>query len=349
MTEKIQKHETTTSLVMAPSGELDAGSDIALKVRVSCACGCKLDGQSVRIIDQYGTLNQTIEIASPQAPPSGDTWAAQPPVEKFTSNGTMPNEDPTSAVINETDEYVVKSPINPGEYTWIALFPSQEKEGVLHDASSASFSFVVKPHRTSMTVWDVPSPIVQSGKFKLKAGVLCSVGCKLTGKKIEIYDADGVNVGTASLSREPWSSSGPMYWAEIELQAPATHGVHDWHAKFSRADQEPASPEDLEHEESAYPFAFATARTPDHAVKLEVIDKKQRTPVANADVALFPEGGFPYRTRTDASGMAAVNVSGGQYEISVAMMDYKNYKTTAQVHGDIAIRAEIVYDPDLGG
>lgn len=348
MTEKIQTHETTTFLVMAPPAELDAGSEMVLKVRVSCASGCKLDGKAVRIIDRDGALVKELELASPEEPHPDETLAVKAAPQEFASDVTTPAED-TTKVVNETDEFVVKSPLKPGEYAWTALFPAQENKDVLHQESSASFSFVVKPHKTSMTVWDVPSPIVLGSKFKLKAGVLCSVGCKLTGKKVEIYDADGANVGAAALSQEPWSNAGPMYWAEVELQAPATHGVYDWNAKFSRPAPEVASPEDLEHEESSFRFAFATARAPDHAVKLQVIDKEQKTPVANADVALFPEGGFPYRTRTDGSGMATLSVSKGHYEISVALMDYKNFKTTAQVDDDVTVQAEIVYEPDLGG
>lgn len=334
MTKEIQQHETSTSLVIAPPAELDAGSDMVLKVRVLCAAGCTLDGQLVRIIDQDGALVKEIEIASSDAPSPDET---------------TPVENAPAAVVNETAEFVVKSPTKPGEHTWAALFPAQEKEGLAHQESSAPFSFIVKPHKTSMTVWDVPSPVVLGGKFKIKAGVLCSVGCKLTSKKIQIFDARGSNVGTASLSQEPWSNAGPMYWAEVELEAPAEQQVYDWTAKFSRPAPEMASPEDLEHEESAYPFAFATTRAPDHVVRLEVIDKEQRTPVPNADVALFPEGGFPYRTRTDALGTASLNVSKGHYEIYVALMDYENYKTTAEVDSDVTIQAEFVYHPDLGG
>jgi hypothetical protein len=95
---------------------------------------------------------------------------------------------------NETDEFIVKALIKPGEYTWTAVFSAQEKEGILHEESLASFSFIVRPHATSMTVWDVPSPIAFNTRFKIKIGVLCSAECKLTGNKVEIYDHQETNL-----------------------------------------------------------------------------------------------------------------------------------------------------------
>lgn len=335
MTGETQLHETTTSLVIVPPAELDAGSEFALKVRVSCAVGCDLARQFVRIIDQNGALVKEIELPSSE--------------ETSPSAKNIPDKDPSEALVADTDEFAVKAPLKPGEYAWTALFPAQERDGVRHNESSALFSFLVKPHPTSMTIWDIPSPVVLGARFKIKAGVLCSVGCKLTGEKIEVFDEQGANVGTGLLSEEPWSYRGPLYWAEVELQAPTAKGVYEWNVRFSRSDRELAPREALEHLESAYPFAFAAASAPDHVVKLEVIDKQERTPVANADVALFQKNGFPYRTRTDAAGMATWNVPKGHYSVLVALMDYKDFKTTAEVDSDLTLKAEIVYDPDLGG
>jgi hypothetical protein len=191
VTGEVQGHETSTSMVKAALLELDAGTDMALKVRVSCSSNCNLQGSKVRIVDDEGAAVKEIELV--------------------TFDGTG----------NETDEFVVKAPIEPGEYTWTAVFPAQEKEGVLHQESSTPFSFIVKPHATSMAVWDVPSPIVFTTKFKLKVGVKCSADCKLTDKNIEIYDQKGGKVATGKLGGVPWSATSALYWAEVNLKPPA--------------------------------------------------------------------------------------------------------------------------------
>ena len=144
MTREAQAHQTSVTLVMAPPTELFAGTDMTFKVRVSCPSNCSLQGDIVRIATEAGDAVAVVELVS------------------------------FDGATNETDDFVVKAPLKPGEYTWRAIFASQEMAGILHEESSAPYSFVVKPHTTSMAVWDVPSPIAFSGKFKIKVGVRCS-------------------------------------------------------------------------------------------------------------------------------------------------------------------------------
>ena len=191
-TEEVKVHEISMSMVKSAPAEVDAGTDIALKVRVSCSSACDLRGQIVKIIDQDVVVANEIELTE--------------------FDGTA----------SETGEFVVKAPTKPGGYTWTAVFPSQDKEGVLHEKCSTPFSFIVKPHATSMAVWDVASPTVLDTNFKLKAGVKCSVECNLTGKEIEIYDHEGAKVATGTLGGVPYSDTVDLYWTEVELKAPGT-------------------------------------------------------------------------------------------------------------------------------
>ena len=307
-TEEVQAHETGTSMVKAALAELDAGADIALKVKVSCSSNCNLQGGKVRIADDQDAVVKEIELTD--------------------FDGT----------VNETDEFVVRAPIKPGGYTWTAVFPAQEKEGVLHEESSTPFSFIVKPHSTSMAVWDVPSPIAFNDKFKIKVGVKCSAECSLTGKKIEIYDHEGVKVATGTLGDVPWSGATALSCAEVGLKAPGTEGYYRWTVKFPEPDLE------LPHEGAAYPFAFVTARQPEHVVTVEVIDKHTKTPIKGAHVLLHP-----YRGYTDERGVARVRVPKGEYELYVSKDDYKEFQTTIEVAGDVTVKAEMIFFPDSGG
>jgi hypothetical protein len=83
------------------------------------------------------------------------------------------------------------------------LRPAQEKEGILHEANSAPFSFIVKRHATSLEVLDAHDPVAFGDEFKIKVGGRCSVECQLTGTQIEIYNQEGAQVAMATLGDVP--------------------------------------------------------------------------------------------------------------------------------------------------
>ena len=303
VTEEVKGHETSTSVVEASIAKFDAGADMALKVKVSCSSACDLRGNIVIIMAQDAAVKQ---------------------IELGFSDGT----------VNETDDFVVKTPTMPGEYTWTAVFPAQEKEGVLHEESSAPFSFTVKPHTTSMAVWDAPSPIVSGAKFRLKVGVRCSAECNLGAKEIEIYNHEGAKVATGTLGGAPWSGTSALYWAEVELEAPSTEGRYTWTVRFPKPDL------GLPHEGSAGTFAFATAKPPEHVVAVEVIDKDKKTPIKGAQVVLHP-----YRGCTDDAGVARVSVPKGEYRVCVFKDEYADFQTSIEVTENAALKAELRFWP----
>ncbi|MBI3949032.1 MAG: hypothetical protein HY314_01050 [Acidobacteria bacterium] len=169
-------------------------------------------------------------------------------------------------------------------------------------------------------------------KFKLKVGVNCSAGCKLTGKKVGIYDHEGAKVATGTLGDVPWPGTTTLYWAEVELEAPVAEGFHRWTVKFPKPDLEPP------HEEASHTFGFrTTARPPEHVVTVEAIDKETKAPIQNADVLLHP-----YRSYADEHGVAKVEVPKGKYELHVSKVsEYKTFQTTVEVGSDITIKAEL--------
>ena len=147
MAADIQSHHTNTEMVHSAPRQVDAGTDVILKVKVSCPSACDLRGREVRIIGQDSTVLKEVPLASFE-------------------------ED-----INETDEFTVKAPIDLGACTWSVMFPRQEIGALTHGESSTPLSFTVKPHSTSIAVWDVPSPVAFHDKFEIKVGVKCSAEC----------------------------------------------------------------------------------------------------------------------------------------------------------------------------
>jgi len=335
---EIKAHQISASMVKAAPAEVAAGADMTLKVRVSCSSTCDLRGKTIRIVAQEAILADEIELS------------------EFDGSAS------------ETGEFLAKAPVEPGAYTWTAVFPAQEKEGVLHQEGSGPFTFIVKPHTTSMAVWDIPFPIVPGATFQLKVGAKCSVGCNLAGKNVAVRDREGARVATGTLSDAPYSDTVALYFAEMELEAPGTVGYHEWTAELPKPELE------LPHEGAFYNFGFATAKPSEHGVTVEVMDKETNTPIKDAEV-YFGHLGPPYRGRTDERGIVRVDLPEDEWELIVSASErmpkgvgyeflgetfttrggeYKLYvpeankdsmqhfRTPVRVDGDMVIKVELV-------
>ena len=57
-------HKTETSIVVTPPAEFEVGTDVALRVKVSCESGCDLRGQAVRVLSQDGALVKEVKLAA---------------------------------------------------------------------------------------------------------------------------------------------------------------------------------------------------------------------------------------------------------------------------------------------
>ncbi len=308
VTEERTVHKTSLSLVKEAPAELDAGTDMTLKVQVACSAGCDLRGHLVRLVNQDGIAVNEIELTG--------------------FDGTA----------NETGEFLAKAPTQPGEYAWTAAFIAQEKEGVLHEGSSTPFSLRVIPHAPSIAVWDIPFPVVTGSRFQVKVGVSCSAGCKLTGQEIEISNHQGARVGTGVLGEEPWPGTSALYWAEVQLSAPGAEGYYDWTVKL------PQSHMDLPHNASAYTWAFGTARPPEHIVTVQVVDEETQAPVPKAQLTLHATG-VPYRSVTDDQGVGRFNVPQGEYTLYVMKRHYKDPQLAVAVAGDLTVKVDLVFAP----
>jgi hypothetical protein len=312
--EEAKAHEVSISMVKAPLTEVDAGTDMTLRIRVSCSSGCDLGGMLVSIADDQGAEVEEAALAE------------------------------FDGASNETDELVVKAPSRPGEYAWLAMFPGQENKGITHEEASASFSFIVKAHSTSIAVWDVPSPVAFHDDFKIKVGVKCSAGCSLAGHKIEIYNHEEEEVATGTLGDAPWSGTSGLYWAEPQLKAPGLEGYLEWTVRFPKPGLE------VPHQEGAHSFGFATGRAPEHLVTVEAVERHSNEPVARVLVLLRPKSGYAYRGLTDESGSAQVRVPRGEYALLVSKGNqYTAFETAIEVSDDVTVKADLAPQYDVYG
>ena len=234
---------------------------------------------------------------------------------------------------NRTGEFVAKAPVTPGEYTWSAVFPAVDKEGVSYLQASTQISFIVKPHASYIVVWETPSAVVVGERFRIKVGMKCSSECDLGRRDFGIYDHDGKQVAMSKVSGDRWLSTG-LHVAEVELHAPAREGLHTWSVRSIGSDNA------IPHDEASISFGIRVVSHPDCRIRVEAIDQASHAPLSGARVVMHP-----YHAVTDEHGIAAVRVAKGAYQLFVAQTDYLTFGLPLEVTEDMTIRAELELEP----
>ena len=295
----------TFSVEVSP-GEVDAGAEMTLKVKASCSPAADLSGQALQIMDQDGALVERAELT------------------EFDGES------------NETSEFAVKAPVEPGAYTWLAVCPALATAGPSSEETSAPFSFTVKPHSTRVVVWDVPSTIESGETFSVKLGVNCSSECRPDGWTVEVRDQDGERRATVTYGGEPWPGTSALYYAEVELSAPDTDGLHTWEAKAL------ADGLHLPHAEAVAPFGVRVVPAPECLLMVVAVDMESQTPVQGAKVVVHP-----YKTFTDERGVAEVRIPKGEYRLFVSGKKYFPFRSDGEIKTDVTIKAELAVDREL--
>ena len=246
-----QKRGQVTCVVDVSPEVVDAGAEMTLHGKVSCAPACDLRGHTLLVKDQAGAGAGSIELT------------------RFDGK------------TNETGEFVVKAPVKAGGYTWLAVCPAVVKAGISYIEASTPVSFTVKPHTTSVVAWDTPSAVVVGERFRTKVGIKCSNECHLTNRDFGIYDHEGAQVATGTLPGDRWPGTG-LYVAEVELEAPAGEGLYTWSVKC------PGSDAGIPHAEGSISFGVRVVSHPEYVVTVETVDKVSQTPLRGARVVMHP-------------------------------------------------------------
>ena len=294
------------------SNVVDAGTDVTLQAKVSCSPACDLRGHTLSIKDQAGA-----EIAG---------------LELTTFDGTT----------NQTRELSAKAPVAAGHYTWSAVSPAFVKAGVSYPEGSSTISFTVTPHTTNVVAWDIPPTIVVGEKFRMKVGIKCSRQCRLANTQFAIYDHEGSHLATGTLSGDLWPGTTALYFAEVEVEAPATEGLYTWSVKgpSTALGTSPQSDGEIAHAEAAVSFGVRVVSHPEYVVRVETIDMENQTPLSGARVVMHP-----YNATTDERGIAEVRVAKGAYKLFVSQTRYVTFGLPVEVTADMTARAELYLEP----
>jgi len=190
-------------------------------------------------------------------------------------------------------------------------------------------------HQTSLAVWDIPTPAAGE-RFSIKVGAKSSAGCVLGARRVEVLDGEAV-VASGHLGDAPWPGTDALFWAEVELQAPDRPGLITLSVCFD------ASELDEPHEGASASFKVSVIARPDHTLTVKVV--ADGVPVEDAIVRLGPT-----RASTDASGVAAVKLAKGRYELVVWKAGYDAPVTPLTIDADaftqIDVRVVPQADPD---
>ncbi len=319
MAEEVEAHGRRTCAVEVSPGDVDAGADLTLKIRVSCPRGDDLTGQRVSVRDQDDKELASAELAEPDDDDDDDD-----------------DEDAYVA-----DGIVLKAPRRAGERTYRVVLLALEMDRISHEETSTEFSFVVRAHAARLNVWGLPSAIVTGERFKLKVGLKCSAGCKLAGKGLTVVDHEGAEIATATLLDDPWPGTSALYFAEAEAEAPGTAGDYKWEVKSAEWEPEPESVSEFPHAAGSFPFGVKVVPAPDYEVTVEARDAQKQTGIKGAHVLLHP-----YRALTDENGVAKVKVVKGTYKLVVSGFAYVAYQNTIDVVDDVTTQAELTLAPD---
>ncbi len=197
----------------------------------------------------------------------------------------------------------------------------------------------MEPHATRIVVWDTPPAIECGAAFRLKVGVKCAAECAAAARQVEIHDADGRTIASAAVGDVPWAGTNALYYAELELRAPATQGLYAWEARAAAVHDEGTS--GVMHPAATVTFQIRTVPAPDCVLTVIAVDARSGAPVPGARVVVHP-----YRAMTDAQGVAELKVPRGAYRLFVSGRDRFPFRGDGEVGGDITIRAEL--DVDVG-
>jgi hypothetical protein len=248
--EEPRTHPTSVALGRPPAAEVDAGTDVVLRIKVSCPYGCDLRGRPINVIAPDGGVvagSRLVDLADHA---------------------------------NETSELAFMAPDEVGEYSWTLVFPKHEAEGLVHEEGSLPIRVKTRAHDTSLAVWGVPSPIVIDHPFRIHVGATCSAGCDLTGKEIQICDETGATLAGGKLGETPWDGTRALYWTEVNLVAPAREGATSRSIRFAPTELQ------LPHDGASARFGFETVKPPQYSVTVKVVQKDAGTPVEDAQVRL---------------------------------------------------------------
>jgi hypothetical protein len=172
-------------------------------------------------------------------------------------------------------------------------------------------------------------------RFAIMVGAKSSGACALNGAMVEIRDDTGAVAGQGMLGDTLWPGTEALYWTEIALDGPRREGRLCWTAAFAAAGLA------LPHVGASAEFSFTAVRPPEHRVAVTVTESCVSTPVEETQIALGP-----WRTATDKTGTAHLEVPEGTYDLTVWKAGFQAASRTVEITADAGVAFQLIRLPE---
>jgi hypothetical protein len=146
-------------------------------------------------------------------------------------------------------------------------------------------------------------------------------------------------MASAAVGEEPLAGTAALHCVELELNAPASVGLHAWEAHAAAVVD--AATGRITHAAASTGFHVRTVHAPECLLRVVAVDARSRLPVPGAKVVVHP-----YHARTNLDGVAELRVPKGAYRLFVTGRDRFPFRADGELDGDVTIRAEL--DEDFG-
>ena len=188
---------------------------------------------------------------------------------------------------------------------------------------------------TSLAVWDVPMPVVAGERFAIKVGAKSGSGRALAGFHVEVSDAAGAVVAIGTLGEAPFAGTEALYWAPLDVPAPAQEQLADYAVRLIPRPSEPAE------QAVASRFSVAVAAKPEHRLNVKITERDTAAALGGVEIRL---GSF--HARTDKAGRAELRVCKGEYQLQLWRTAHIAPPTTIAVKGDASVELTMVHVPE---
>ena len=188
---------------------------------------------------------------------------------------------------------------------------------------------------TSLAVWDVPMPVVAGERFSIKAGVKSASGRPLAGCGVEVSDATGAVVASGKLGEAPWAETEALYWAALDVPAPAQQQLAEYAVRFVSGQGEPADAA------AAARFSVAVAAKPEHRLSVKVTEQSTAAALDGVEIRLGP-----FHARTDATGRAELRVCKGAYQLQLWRNAHNAPPRPINIDGDVSVELTMMHVPE---
>jgi hypothetical protein len=183
----------------------------------------------------------------------------------------------------------------------------------------------------SLAVWDVPMPVVAGEKFALKVGAKSLSGRAPAGGRVEVSDAQGAVVASATLGDTPWPGTEALHWAALEVPAPRDRDVADYTVRL-----EPASLDAVPTR-----FSVAVAAKPGCTLTITVTEQDTQAALDGVEIRVGP-----FHARTDKAGRAELRVSRGDFLLQLWRTAHIAEPQPIRVGRDESLELTMVHVPE---